>query len=227
MSRLLSALFFLPFLLVSALADDDLQGLIDALATGKLKDRTAQIEAITATGDVRVVPTLQALQGGTLYYRKSDKKVFLTREDGSDFTLIEPLTGQEAGTAAKKEFRKVKVNNRLRRLLSAEIGSMTLESPDSAVRLAAAQSMYETADPGNLDALEQALSKETDPDVREAMQLAQASTVLKTEADDKTKITAVEILGTAGGRSVLPLLRSLTATPGLVAEAAQKEIAGI
>ena len=227
MSRLLSALFLLFFLLGSAHADDDLQGLIDALATGKLKDRTAQIEAITAKGDVRAVPALQALQGGTLYFRKSDKKVFLTQKDGSGLTLIEPLTGQEAGTAAKKELRKVKVNNKLRRLLSAEIGSMTLESPDSTVRLAAAQSMYASADPGNLEALEQALSKETEADVQEVMQLARASTVLKTDADDTTKIAAIETLGTFGGRAVLPLLRSVAETSGPVAEAADKQIAGI
>ena len=216
-----------PLLGVAALADDDLGDLIDALATGKLKQRAGQIEAIAATGDVRAVPALQALQNGTLYYRKNDKSVFLTRKDGSGFVLVDPLTGKEAGTATKKDVRKVKVNNKLRRQLAGVIGSMTLESPDKDVRIAAAQTMLATADPGNLGALDQALSNETDPDVRQAMALARASAILKTDADDKDKIDAVELLGSAGGRSALPLLRELSKTPGPVAEAAGRQIAGI
>lgn len=227
MCRILTALLILPFLVAGALANNDLQSLVDALATGKLKQRTAQIEAIAATGDPRTVPALQALQNGTLYYRKSDKKVFLTRKDGSGFELLDPLTGEAAGTVAKKEVRKVKVNNKLRRLLSGIIGSMTLESPDSAVRLAAAQTMIASGDPANLDALDRALAKEADPDIRQALSLARASAILKTDANEKDKVDAVAILGASGGRSALPLLRQLAATPGQVADAAESQIASI
>ncbi|MEM6463738.1 MAG: urea ABC transporter permease subunit UrtB [Pseudomonadota bacterium] len=227
MYRFLTALLFLPFLCAPALASDSLDQLIDALATGKLKDRGAQIEAIADTGDVRAVPSLEALLNGTLYYRKSDNRVFMIREEGDDFLLLDPVTAQDAGTVTKRDVRKVKVNNRLRRLLAETIGSMTLESPDRTVRLAAARTMFASADPGNIDALENALANETDQGVREAMELARASAILKTDAPDPEKIAAVEIVGAAGGRLALPLLRELVQTPGPVADAAGSQIASI
>ncbi|MDA4847253.1 urea ABC transporter permease subunit UrtB [Hoeflea poritis] len=228
LKRFIAALFILPMLFSGAGADDGLIERIDALATGKLKDRAAQIEAISETGDARAVPALQALRDGSLYFRKSDKKVFLAEKSGSDFVLKDPLTAAEVETLSKSAVRKVKVNNRLRRQLTAVIGSMTLESPDPGTRLAAARTIFKTGDVSALEALEAAIRTEQNADVLAAMELARASALLKSDAETFEKVKAVELVGTRGGRDAVPLLKELESSQDeSIAQAAGKQIAQI
>ncbi|WP_205287499.1 hypothetical protein, partial [Escherichia coli] len=76
-----------------------------------------------------------------LYVRKSDNLVFMTKPAGSDFTLIDPLTGESAGSAPKATVTKIRVNNNLRRVIRAAMGGLTLLSPEKSVRLAAADAV--------------------------------------------------------------------------------------
>ena len=226
--RLFAVLPVLLLLLGSARADDSLGDLIDALATGKLKDRAGQIEAIAETGDPQAVPALSALRDGALYFRKSDKKVFMTEKAGTGFVLFDPISGTEVETLAKGAVRKIKVNNKLRRQLTAVIGSMTLESPDAATRLAAARTIFKNGDVSALEALDAALESEQDAGVRAAMELARASALLKSDAETFEKVKAVELVGTKGGRDAVPLLKELaSSTDESVAQAAEKQIAEI
>ncbi|MCR9136691.1 MAG: urea ABC transporter permease subunit UrtB [Alphaproteobacteria bacterium] len=224
--RPLTLLLLLFAVLPTASAQTELGGLIDALSTGKLKQRSGQIEAIAATGDARAVPALQALREGDLYFRKSDKKVFITQKDGKDFRLIDPLSGELAGTETKKALSKVKTNNRLRRQIDDVIGALTLLSEDPQTRIAAAATIFKTADPASLETLEAAIAQESDAEVLAAMQRARAAIVLKTDAPDSDKIEAIERLSSDGGREALPLLTAMAArSEGAVAAAAQQAVA--
>jgi len=223
--RPLALLVFLISGLPAAFAQTDLGGLIDALSAGKLKQRDAQIEAIAATGDARAVPALRALREGDLYFRKADKKVFITTKAGKDFRLIDPITGEEAGTEAKKALSKVRTNNRLRRQIDEVVGALTLRSDDPQTRIAAAATIFKTADPASLDMLDMAIAEETDSAVLSAMQRARAAIIVKTDATDAEKIDAIERLSADGGRDVLPLLTAIAAqSQGAVAAAAQRAV---
>ncbi|WP_419908487.1 ABC transporter permease subunit [Hoeflea sp.] len=226
--RIFAVFAALSLLSGSVFANDNLGDLIDALAAGKLKDRAGQIEAIAETGDPRAVPALSAMRDGALYFRKSDKKVFLTEKAGSDFVLFDPLTGDEVETLAKGAVTKVKVNNRLRRQLTAVIGSMTLESQNPEIRLAAARTIFKSRDVGSLEALEAAIQSEQDEAVRSAMELARAAVLLNTDAETFEKVRAVELVGSKGGRDAIPLLKELQSSQDeSIAQAAEKQIAQI
>src|SRR5690606_38218121 len=97
------------------------------------------------------------------------------------------LTGEDLGTALSSEIEKIRVNNRLRRAVRSAMGQLTLMSPDAAVRIAAARSVLRTADPESLELLNEALGEETDPQVKQAMEVARAAIVLKTDADAAKK----------------------------------------
>jgi urea transport system permease protein len=228
LTRLLTALLLFIALLPAAHAQTDLGRLIDALSSGKLKQRGAQIEAIAATGDARAVPALQALRQGTLYFRRSDGKVFIIEKTGKDFTLIDPISGETLETVGKKTLKKVKTNNALRRLIGNVVGSMTLLSDDPQTRIAAARTIFKSADPASLDALTDALSRETDSSARSALELAHASLIVKSDAPEVQKIEAIERLRADGGRDTIPLLRNLAkSSQGPVSEAANTAIARI
>ena len=225
---MLSALVLLFALAVPALSQTDLRGLIDALATGKLKQHGGQIEAISATGNAGAVPALEALRDGRLYYRKSDKKVFITQKTGKEFMLIDPLTAETVETVGKKAIRKVKVNNKLRRQISVAVGSLTLLSDNPQTRIAAADTLFKSGDPASLELLQAALAKESDPSVKAAMEHARAAVVLKSGAPDDDKVAAIGLLRQDAGRQAMPLLREVSASEdGVVAESADSAIAQI
>ena len=226
--RLLSALILLAVLVAPAFAQSELGDLIYALASGKLKQRGAQIEAIAATGDIRAVLALQALREGKLYFRKSDDRVFITQKDGKEFRLIDPLTGETVETFGKKTIRKVKVNNKLRRQIGEAVGSLTLLSDVPQTRIATAEALFKSGDPAGLDLLQAALAEENDHAVKAAMERARAAVVLKSDAPDDDKVAAIDLLRHDAGRQAMPLLREISAgADGAVAAAAEKAIAQI
>ncbi|MFM2280625.1 MAG: urea transporter, permease protein UrtB, partial [Pseudomonadota bacterium] len=136
---------FLVFLLIlmapalPASAADDLKAQINALATAKLPEMPDRIQALAAAGDPAVVPLLEALAEGNLYFRKSDNAVFLVKPAGANLSLIDPLTAETVGEEAKGALTKIRVNNNLRRTIRSALGGLTLLSPGRAVRLTAAE----------------------------------------------------------------------------------------
>jgi urea transport system permease protein len=228
LTRFILALILLPVLAFSAGAQSDLNHLVDQLAQGKLKDREAQIEALAATGDPAVVPALRALQAGDLFVRKSDDKVFIARKKGPDYVLVDPLTGEDVETLSKNAVDKIKVNNKLRRVIDQALGGLTLMSKDPGVRIAAADTIFATGDPESLSLLNEAIAAEQDETVLAKMELARASVVLNSDLTESEKLAAIERLAAHGGRDVIPLLNNVAAADSpAVAEAAHNAVAQI
>ncbi|WP_281926514.1 urea ABC transporter permease subunit UrtB [Roseibium album] len=222
-------LFCLVAGLVSpALAQSDtesLRSLVDALAKGKYAETEQQIGALVATGDPAVAPALQALGAGDLYFRKSDGQVFIAEKDGKRFTLTDPLTLEVEGDAGRREIKKIKVNNKLRRVIRSALGSLTLMAADPNVRVAAAEAIFKAQDPAGIDALETALAAETDDNVRLVMEQARAAAVLNSDLEEAQKLAAVETLSEMGNREALSLLIGVRSnSEGAVRDAANHAV---
>ncbi|MBG6198969.1 urea transport system permease protein [Labrenzia sp. EL_13] len=222
-------LFCLVAGLVSpALAQSDtesLRSLVDALAKGKYAETEQQIGALVATGDPAVAPALQALGAGDLYSRKSDGQVFIAEKNGKRFTLTDPLTLEVEGDAGKREIKKIKVNNKLRRVIRSALGSLTLMAADPNVRVAAAEAIFKAQDPAGIDALETALAAETDDNVRLVMEQARAAAVLNSDLEEAQKLAAVETLSEMGNREALSLLIGVRSnSEGAVRDAANHAV---
>ena len=77
------------------IADAELTPLVDALAPGNFKDREAAIGALVATGDPRVVPVLEVLLEGELYFDEATGKVVFTSASSGKGTITDPVTAAE------------------------------------------------------------------------------------------------------------------------------------
>jgi len=185
---------------------ETLRPLINELAEGKFAETERQIGALVATGDPIVAPALEALSAGDLYVRKSDGQVFIAEKDGKQFKLTDPLTLEAQGEAGRREVKKIKVNNKLRRVIRSALGSLTLMAPDPKVRIAAAEAVFKAKDPGSIEALDTAIAAEQDANVLEVMQQARAAAVLNSDLEEAEKIAAVETLSEMGNREALSLL---------------------
>jgi urea transport system permease protein len=211
-----------------ALAEDaSLRDLINALGQGNYAETEKQVNAIAATGDARAVPALEALAAGNLYARKVDGIVFIVAEAGSDFRLTDPLTGEEAGEGPKAAFEKIKVNNKLRRVIRAALGALTLMSSDPATRRAAAEAIFQSRDPESIALIDQALEQETDPAIARLMREARAAAILNADTSEEEKIAAIEVLKQRGGRDSLAILAPLAALAGPVGAAARAAVTTI
>jgi urea transport system permease protein len=193
-------------------AADATAALVDALGAGSFSAREAAMNALVATGDARVVPILEALSDGTLYMRRSDSKVVFATKAGDGFALTDPLAGADLGSVVSSDIEKIKVNNSLRGKIRTAIGQMTLLSIDRTVRLSAAQSVLKTADPATLELLKTAVAAETDAQIRNVMELAQAVIVLKTDAPLEEKRAAIQTVATHADRDALTVLTAALAS---------------
>jgi urea transport system permease protein len=210
-------MLILAFGLSVARADDDPASLIKSLGTADFAQAEKIIEELGKTGDIKVVPVLEALGGGDLYARKSDGSVFITKSAGSKLTLIDPLTGAEAGQEAKSALTRIRINNGLRRAIRSAQGGLTLLSPDRSVRLSAADALLKAPSEENLELLDTALAKEKDADVKKLLVQAQAVSVLTSTRPVDEKRAAIKVVRALGGQDALNILGNAaqTADPAL------------
>lgn len=190
---------------------DDRPALVAALAAGSYSDKEAAIQAIAATADADFVPLLRAMNDGRLATRKSDGKVVITEEIGRQLRLLDPLTLEELEVVAASATERIRVNNRLRRALSAALGNLTLLSPDSAVRYRAADAVFQSADPEALPGLEEAIAREGDAAIRARLEAARGAVLLGTDADEATLVAAARAVAARGDRAALSLLSNVAA----------------
>ncbi len=194
-----------------ASAGDDPAALIKALGTANFTEAEKIVGELGKTGDARVVPALEAFGAGDLYLRKSDGNVFIGKAAGSSLMLIDPLTGEKTGEEAKGALTKIKVNNTLRRAITAAEGGLTLMSPDRAKRLEAAATILKSPGADNLDLLETALASEQDGEVKKLLQQARAVSILGSDRPLEAKLQAVEAVEGLGGQDALAVLQPLRA----------------
>lgn len=194
-------------------------------AAKSFQETEAVVRDLAATGDPAAERILAALADGNLYIRKTDQAVFIGKESGQTVALSEPLAATAAGSAAKTELTKVKVNNALRRTIRDVMGGLTLGSPDPAVRLAAAGTMLKRPDKAALPALDVALAGETDAKVKAMLEQARAAAVLVSDLDETEKLAAVDMLANRGDADALAQLTAVqAASTGALAEAAAAAI---
>ncbi|MCA3573263.1 MAG: urea ABC transporter permease subunit UrtB [Aestuariivirga sp.] len=225
MRRLIAAFLILIFASTAAVAD--LRESVNALGKVKLDGLEEAIKTLAAQPGEVPAKVLGALGEGDLYVRKSDGLVVIAEEAGGAFNLTDPVSGEELGQAAKSDVSRIRINNALRRVIRAAAGGSALASPDAAKRLEAAQAVFKSRDAAALPALDEALAKETDPQVKSALELARASALLASSATDEVKEAAIATLAATGSRDVLPILSTTAEGSGPAALAAQQAISEI
>jgi urea transport system permease protein len=179
-------------------------------------DQTIEgVSGMVASGNALTVTVIGALQEGRLLFDPQGKRVFIREKSDR---LLDASTGQPVVGDAPADLSQVRINNRLRRVIEAALGSLTLLAPDPTKRLEAAQAVFKSRDANALAALDQAIAGETDARVRQALIQARAAVVLyRDDSPDAGKIDAVTVIRQRGDQDALGLLAGLPAgnSPGV------------
>ncbi|MCY3855581.1 MAG: urea ABC transporter permease subunit UrtB [Rhodospirillales bacterium] len=185
-----------------------LEEAVQGLSAKSYKDRAVGVEILAATGHPRAIPILEAMAKGQLFVRKADGVTVIGHKTGKVYSLTNALDGSAVGDARKKELKKVKVNNRLRGVIKAALGGLTLLSDDPDRREEAAAAVFAARDAGALETVEQAIAREEDPGLLDQLTLAKAAIQTNPDFPLDVRLAAVERLS----ESALPEVRSLLAS---------------
>jgi urea transport system permease protein len=201
----------------------------DALArftADSFDDTTEGINGVAGSGHALAATVIEALQDGRLLFSAQSKKVFYRDKAGM---LFNAETGEPVGAGAPADLAPVRINNRLRRVIEAALGALTLMAPDPDKRLSAAQAVFKSRDAAALATLEQAIAKETDARVKRTLTEARAAVILNLDsASDADKIAAIGVIRSRGDQDALALLGGLpAATSPAVKSGAAEAIASI
>jgi urea transport system permease protein len=169
-------------------APHDFASGVAALNGDNFDDKIGAVNFLSGLGDPRAVPVLQALAQDRLFARTDGSLIY---KDGDDFK--DALTGAAVSGVKADDLSDVTVNNRLRGILQGVLGQMTLQSPDPALRIKAAQAIADQPTPSSIDDLTKALAGEQDAAVREAMSKTLAMLDLRS-ADKARRLAAIERL---------------------------------
>src|SRR5262245_25491169 len=178
------------------------------------------INAVATSGNALAAQIIGALQEGRLLFSANEKRVFI-REPPE--RLIDAATGQPVAGSVPTDLAPVRLNTRLRRIVEAALGGLTLMAPDAGKRFEAAQAVLKSKDANALGALDQAIPAETDARVKQALIEARAAVVLYLDnASDVDKIDAIAVIRQRGDQDALALLGGLpeSASPAVKKAAA-------
>ena len=229
MSACLRALFFallaLGALAAPARADSArFEAGLTQFLTDSFADTEAGIAALVAAGDPRAVAVLEALGDRRLMASSGSKRVYYKAASGQGF---DALSGEKVEIPADASM--VRLNNRLRNVVQTALGGMTLLSPDPVQRLAAAKSVFKSRDPAALEALNAAISRESLPRVKQALEEARAAVVLANPSSaEADRIAAVSAIAGGGDAESIGLLRQNGANAtGALKETIERAIGAI
>ncbi|MFO1352537.1 MAG: urea ABC transporter permease subunit UrtB [Gammaproteobacteria bacterium] len=195
MNRLLSVLLLGPLLAIARVgAADDFAAQVAALQTDNFEQKAQIATSLAASGNPRAAAVLTALLDGKLYQWKHDNRLIIAETADANFVISDAASGEALGEAAKRDLKRVAVNNALRGVLRDAIAQLSVTSADPQMRLKAIQQMDDAIDPARAARLEQSLDSEQDPRVRAAIAAKLALAELA-NADPKARMAAVQRLG--------------------------------
>jgi urea transport system permease protein len=195
---------------MTPLKADDIKELTTKLGTASFDEKAEVVDALAARGDAKAITVLQALSAGKLFVRTGDNLVLIGKgEDGAEtFTDIE--TG-EAVAADVNAVEKVRVNNMLRRKVSAAVDRLGILSEDAGIRLTSARAAFLEHQEASLPIIEQAIAKETVPKVKKALEQAKGSIVLHMSGvDDEALLAAINVVKERGDEDARNFIKGFT-----------------
>jgi urea transport system permease protein len=185
-------------------AEQELRRALTLFAEGSYGKTLEGIDAVAGSGADHAAQILNALSSRRVYVDAQGTTG--AYRDGSayfDFLTAEKLTDRPA------ELESVSVNNRVRNVIKAAVGTLGLRAKNPAARLNAGNAVFRARDASALEALEILIPDEPDPAVKLVFEQARAAILL---AEDKASpdqlMQAVELLGDRGDSDAIGALQA-------------------
>jgi urea transport system permease protein len=176
--------------------DQQFKQILSGLTAKSFNDKQQVISSLAGFDHKQSLNVLKQLLDGKMYYRKSDKQLFIIQLDGKQASIYDPLTIELIETLPKKKLKKVGINNKLRGRLKRAIAELSLSDSDPKVRKHAVSAIMSTVDEGISELIMGRLEVETEQSVRD--ELSAALNIYRLSSTDETEVlNAVKYLSTS------------------------------
>lgn len=162
----------------------ELQQLTQQLAKASYKEKSVIVNQISDLQDEGKLRILQALLASDLYYRKSDKLMVIVSSFKEDAGIKDAFTSSLVENIGKRKFKKVGVNNSLRKTLRSAIALVEVSTGDKAQRYSAATDLLKVPATVSIEKLTTLIKAEENVDVSEVLVLTKALKELQSEDQD-------------------------------------------
>jgi urea transport system permease protein len=160
----------------------------NAISGGETDARIEALNKAVAQADAGTAVFLQALADDAVKLVRG--KAIMVRGDKG----VDPATGAEFALPIDAE--DVINNNRMRGEIDSALAALKLFAKDDKVRMAAVQQMQSDADPSKLALIEQALTAEQNPSIKDQLALVRAAALLGS-TDRAQRLEAAALLGSS------------------------------
>ncbi|MGZ8241905.1 MAG: hypothetical protein ACXWTK_10320, partial [Methylobacter sp.] len=159
------------------------ENLVNQFKEGDFSQKMEVIKQITLLNDKRARLVFESLVNDRLFYSKdANQRVYSGETTSSGYRVIDVITGQVIGEVNQDSVSKIKVNNRLRKMLRTSLAQLDMSVKDAAIRLKAVKSIGNDLNEDTVKFLRTVLPIETDYEVRTAIKASLAMVDL--HADD-------------------------------------------
>lgn len=173
--------------------NNELELLAQQLPSANYKKKANIIDQISEVSDEKTLTLLQAMLDSELYYRKSDKLLVLVESFKSEQGIKQAFGDQPVENTGKRKFKKIGVNNKIRRQLRSAIALIQISSGNDEQRFNAAQNLLKAPDSIASEELKKLIKAEERQKVSEVLLLSQALQNLNS-ADTDTRLQAINAL---------------------------------
>jgi len=189
--------FFLPG--TPAIANEhSFSEAVSLLSAKKFKDKEVAVDKVMLFAkqegySEKVLTVLKLLLKGQLYYKKDNKQIVSLQKNNGKYNATDVILGNKLSETSKRKFKKITVNNKLRRKLRSLIAKLSLKNSNSKVRLSAVQEMMGTSSAKDIESIQTYLTTEKNSNVIGAMQTLIALSQLESN-DDDIRLAGINII---------------------------------
>ncbi|WP_420589032.1 urea ABC transporter permease subunit UrtB [Bacterioplanoides sp.] len=184
-------------------ANDSLEDISQQLVKASYKQKADIIDLISASEDDYKVTLLTALVSSDLYYRKADKLLVLVDSFRKEDGIVSAFGNQAIENTGKRKFKKIGVNNSLRKKIRSALAMIRISSGTDEQRLDAARDLLKNSKTVNSETLKNLVKKEESKDVADVLKITLAIKELASDSEE-VRIEAI----TALERSLYPEVRA-------------------
>ena len=167
---------------------------IQTLIDKSYKKKEQAILNLSQIKDVRLKLIFSEMLAGRLYYTKMDKKVVFIKQVEDGYQITDVIEQKVLSVVNKRKLKKIKVNNKLRKMLRSEIARLDLKNEKVDIRLNAAKEMMRNLDATAIDLFKESLLSERDADVQEVLATGMAIASIENINKEKERLSAILVL---------------------------------
>jgi urea transport system permease protein len=202
----------------SVQAEDVLIEVLPLLQTNTVQTKQQAIETLAKSTDANRAQYLQVLMNGELYLHSNGTLAIV-----KDSQVLDPKTNQVLPLPSS-EFKKITTTNNLRSQIRKALEQLNLTDANPTVRLQAATNLLSTITPDIAASWQQLLTTETDPTVKNALQLGIDLAALNAP-EKSARLQAIQLLSGNLAPEVRKRLQVLTTdSDAEIAQASQRSL---